>query len=119
MGIICVDAGYDLLIGGNGGIVLRETDLLCRVSTEEDVLEYAAAFMQLYREEGHYMERTAPYVERVGMPHIISKIVTNETTRKALAVRFLYSQSFTQIDPWAERANGVEADEFNPMAVVA
>jgi nitrite reductase (NADH) large subunit len=119
MGIICVDAGYDLLIGGNGGIELRETDLLCRVTTEEEVLEYAASFMQLYREEGHYMERTAPYVERVGMPHIISKIVTNETTRKALADRFLYSQSFAQIDPWAERANGVEADEFNPMAVVA
>lgn len=119
MGVVCVEAGYDLVIGGNGGIEVRVTDPLCRVSTEEEVLEYAAAFMQLYREEGRYLERTAPYVERVGLEYIKRRIVDDPAGRKALEVRFLHSQRSAQIDPWAERAEGgVDAHEFKPLAVV-
>src|SRR3546814_10642378 len=53
-GVICVDSGYELHIGGNGGIHLRGTDLLCKVETEQEALDYCAAFIQLYREEARY-----------------------------------------------------------------
>ena len=69
-GVVCVDSGYELHVGGNGGIKVRVTDLLVQGGTEEQVLEYCAAFTQLYREEAHYLERTAPWVERVGLAHI-------------------------------------------------
>ncbi len=118
IGIICVEAGYDMVIGGNGGIELRGTDFLCRLSTEDEVLEYCGAFMQLYREEGRYLERTAPYVERVGLDHVKRRILEDEAGRKALHARFLHSQQFSQDDPWAERAQGVDAHEFKPLAVV-
>src|SRR3546814_8448493 len=36
IGVICVDSGYELHIGGNGGIHLRGTDLLCKVETEQE-----------------------------------------------------------------------------------
>ncbi len=62
MGVVCVEAGYDILVGGNGGIDVRVTDPLVRVATEDEVMEYAGAFMQLYREEAHYLERTAPWI---------------------------------------------------------
>ena len=39
-GVICVDSGYELHIGGNGGIKVRVTDLLCKVATEAEALEY-------------------------------------------------------------------------------
>lgn len=117
-GVIAVDSGWELHVGGNGGIKLRATDFLCKVETEEQVLEYCAAFLQLYREEGRYLERTAPWVERVGMPHIKERIVEDEASRKALAQRFRISQTFSQVDPWAERAQGREAHEFQPMAEV-
>jgi nitrite reductase (NADH) large subunit len=120
IGIICTEAGYDMVIGGNGGIEVRVTDELTRLSTEGEVLEYAGAFMQLYREEGHYLERTAPYVERVGMAHIKAHILDDDGRRKALYARFLFSQSFAQDDPWAERATGgIDAHEFQPLAVVS
>ncbi|MCG6866871.1 MAG: nitrite reductase large subunit NirB, partial [Thiogranum sp.] len=48
-GVVCVDSGYELHVGGNGGVKVRATDLLCHVETPEQVLEYCAAFMQLYR----------------------------------------------------------------------
>ncbi|MGD8527008.1 MAG: nitrite reductase large subunit, partial [Thioalkalispiraceae bacterium] len=104
--------------GGNGGIKVRATDLLTSVKTEEQVLEYTAAFMQLYREEAHYLERTAPWIERVGLSYVKEKIVEDDENRKVLAVRFLESQKYMQDDPWQERAKGLDKHEFEPIKVV-
>ncbi|RDH84393.1 MAG: nitrite reductase large subunit [endosymbiont of Seepiophila jonesi] len=114
-GVVCVDSGYELHIGGNGGIKVRVTDLLCRVETEEEVLEYCGAFTQLYREEARYLERTAPWVERVGLSHIKQCILHDEAGRKALNERFKISQQYAQIDPWKARADGAQANEFTPI----
>jgi nitrite reductase (NADH) large subunit len=118
-GVVCVDAGYELLVAGNGGIVLRGTDRLCTVATEDEVLEYAAAYMQLYREEARYLDRTAPWVERVGIEYVRSRLIDDVGGRRALHQRFLFAQSFFQDDPWAERAKqGVDASEFQPLAAL-
>jgi nitrite reductase (NADH) large subunit len=118
-GVVCVDSGYELHVGGNGGIKVRVTDLLCRVETEAQVLEYCAAFTQLYREEAHYLERTAPWVERVGLAHIKAKVVEDEASRKALAERFAVSQKPAQVDPWKERTEGEKVREFQPINLAA
>jgi nitrite reductase (NADH) large subunit len=123
-GVICVDSGYELHIGGNGGIHLRGTDLLCKVTTEQEALDYCAAFIQLYREEARYLDRTAPWVERVGLDYVKQRIVEDGAGREALRGRFLFAQSFLQKDPWAERAAGAEAHihkhiaEIRPFAVM-
>jgi nitrite reductase (NADH) large subunit len=117
-GVVCVDSGYELHVGGNGGVKVRATDLLCHVETPEQVLEYCAAFMQLYREEAHYLERTAPWLERVGLTYVKERVVEDEVGRKALAERFQYAQQFAQIDPWQERAAGVDQHEFTPIKLV-
>jgi len=39
----------------------------------------------------------------------------DEKGRKALYARFLDSQKYSQTDPWAERAAGVQAEEFTPL----
>jgi len=118
LGVVCVDSGYELHVGGNGGVKVRATDFLCHVETSEQVLEYTAAYMQLYREEAHYLERTAPWLERVGLSYVKERVVEDEVGRKALAGRFLYSQKFAQDDPWRERAEGAEAYEFTPIKLV-
>jgi len=117
-GIICVDSGYELLVGGNGGIKLRGTDLLCKVETEQEALDYCAAFIQLYREEARYLDRTAPWIERVGLDYIKARIVDDEVGREALRGRFLYAQSIYQIDPWAERAAGAERELHEHIAEI-
>lgn len=114
-GVVCVDAGYELHIGGNGGVKVRATDVLCRVKTEAEVLEHCAAFIQLYREEARYLERTAPWVERVGLSYIKKRILEEEEGRQALHARFLESQQVAQHDPWTARAKGAEAHEFTPL----
>ncbi|MCB1734643.1 MAG: NAD(P)/FAD-dependent oxidoreductase, partial [Gammaproteobacteria bacterium] len=116
-GVVCVDSGYELHIGGNGGIKVRVTDLLTRVETEEQVLEYCGAFIQLYRLDAHYLERTAPWVERRGLAYVKEQILDNEPRRKQLYEDFKFSQTFAQIDPWKARAEGVEAHEFTPLKI--
>ncbi|MBB4101423.1 nitrite reductase large subunit NirB [Sphingomonas kyeonggiensis] len=115
-GVVCVDSGYELHVGGNGGIHVRATDLLVKVATEEESLHYAAAFVQLYREEARYLERTAPWIERVGLQYVKDRIVEDAELRDALAARFWHSQTFSQDDPWAERAAGQEREQHAHMA---
>ncbi len=115
-GIVCVDSGYELHVGGNGGIHVRATDLLCKVATEQEAMDYCAAFIQLYREEARYLERTAPWIERVGVDYVKARIADDPAGREALRARFLYAQSFSQDDPWAQRAEGAEREHHAPMA---
>jgi len=116
-GVIATESGWDLHAGGNGGITVRVTDLLAKVTTEAEVLEYCAAYMQLYREEARYLERTAPWIERVGIAYVRDRL-SDAGGRRLLAARFHESQRFAQDDPWAERAAGAEGHEFRSLAVV-
>ncbi len=115
-GVVCVDSGYELSVGGNGGMKVRATDFLCKVATEEEAMHYCAAFIQLYREEARYLERTAPWIERIGVAYIRERIAEDAEGRDALAARFLFSQQFTQDDPWAARAAGEHREQHAPMA---
>jgi nitrite reductase (NADH) large subunit len=116
-GAVAIDSGWELHVGGNGGVKVRATDLLCKVKTQEEVLEYCGAYMQLYREEARYLERTAPWIERVGLSYVKQRVVDDMAGRKELHKRFLESQTYSQIDPWAERAAGTDAHEFSALQV--
>ena len=71
--------------------------------------------MQMYRENGWYLERIYKWMDRVGLDTIKAAIEDPET-RKGLYDRFSYSQRFYRIDPWAERVAGRDHDEFNPLS---
>ncbi|HHH35876.1 MAG TPA: NAD(P)/FAD-dependent oxidoreductase [Gammaproteobacteria bacterium] len=118
-GVVAVDSGWELHVGGNGGVKVRATDLLCKVATEAEVLEYCGAFLQLYREEAHYLERTAPWIERVGLSYVKQRVVEDDEGRQALHRRFLDSQRHAQTDPWAELARAdARQREFMPLKLV-
>ena len=70
IGVICVESGYDIHVGGAGGLDVRATDLLGHVATEEEALEYCAAIMQMYREEAAYLDRLYKWIEQVGLERL-------------------------------------------------
>ncbi len=119
IGIICVESGYDIHIAGAAGLHVRATDLLGHVDTEEQAIEYCAAFMQLYREQAAYLERVWKWVEKYGLDKVRAAIMDDHDGRKALLERFKKSQLAVRRDPWAERAAGRELHEFMPLAVLA
>ena len=117
VGVICVDSGYEIHFAGAAGLHIKGTEFLAKVTTEEETLEVIAALTQLYREQGWYLERIYKWCDRVGLDAIRKQVVDDVANRKALYDRFVYSQKFSQSDPWAERAQrGVDRNEFAPMA---
>jgi len=115
IGIVCVDSGYDIHYAGAAGLDVRQTDLLCHVSTEEEVFEHVMALLQMYREQGHYLERIYKWSRRVGIDYIKSEIVDSVEKRKHYVSAFTYAQSFVQNDPWEERTRSTFSNEFIPL----
>lgn len=115
VGVICVDSGYEIHYAGAAGLDIKGTEVLCHAETEEATIEIVAALIQLYREQGRYLERIYKWASRVGAESIKAHVVDDPDKRKALVGRFDFSQKFAQVDPWAERAHGKDAHEFAPM----
>jgi nitrite reductase (NADH) large subunit len=118
VGIIGVDSGYEIYIGGNGGIKTEVAQFLCKVKTDEEVMEYSGAFLQLYREEGWYLERTCHYMERVGLDYIKSKILEDDEGRKAYHQRLLDSLKDAK-DPWQTSREEKPIKQFIPIKLEA
>jgi nitrite reductase (NADH) large subunit len=114
VGVIGVDSGWEIYVGGNGGIKTEVAQFLCKVATREEVLEYAAAFLQLYREEARYLDRTVHFVRRVGMDYVRKRVVEDERGRKELCARLRFALA-GYADPWAERAQGAERERFEAI----
>ncbi|MCA0757732.1 nitrite reductase large subunit NirB [Paenibacillus sp. N4] len=106
-GVVAIDGGWELHVAGNGGVKVRATDLLCIVKTEDEVMEWSSAFLQLYREQAQWNERTAQWVERVGLDHV-KKALEKQEDRLALMERIQKTLSLTT-DPWKQI---VETDEL-------
>ena len=116
VGVICVDSGYDIHFAGAAGLDIKGTEVLCHVKTEDEAVEVIAALVQLYREQGRYLERIYKWMKRVGKDSIVKAIVDDLDKRRHYYDRFVYSQKFAQVDPWEERVNGKDAHEFAAMA---
>jgi len=102
VGIIGVDSGWEMYVGGNGGIKTEVAQFLCKVKTAEEVLEYSGAFIQIYREEARYLDRTVHWIERVGLEYVKKRVLEDAEGRKAAYDRLLFALQGS-VDPWAER----------------
>ncbi|WP_412556702.1 nitrite reductase large subunit NirB [Xylophilus sp. GOD-11R] len=115
VGIIGVDSGWEIYVGGNGGIKTEVAHFFAKVKTAEEVMEYAGAFLQLYREEAWYLDRTVHYIARVGLDYVKKKIIDDPVGRKALWDRLQFSLDGA-VDPWAEAGKAlVDTRQFTPV----
>ena len=85
VGVVCVDSGYDIVFAGAAGLDILGTQALCHVSTEEETIEIIAALVQLYREQGRYLERIYKWAKRVGAASIKAQVVDDVEKRRALS----------------------------------
>lgn len=115
VGVIGVDSGWELYVAGNGGIKTEVAQFFVKVKTAAEVLEYASAFLQLYREEGWYLERTCHWVGRVGLDHVKKRILEDHPGRKALWERLQFSLD-GEPDPWFDHQEAqVDLRQFAPV----
>ncbi len=114
--MIGVDSGWEIYVGGNGGIKTEVAHFFCKLKTSAEVLEYSGAFLQLYREEGFYLERTVHYVNRVGLDYVKKKVLEDHELRKALWERLQFSLD-GEPDPWFEHDKAlVDTRQFDKIA---
>jgi nitrite reductase (NADH) large subunit len=115
IGVICVDSGYEIHVGGAAGLHIRGTEILTRVASEREALWTICAVMQFYREDAWYGERIYKWMDRVGLK-TLQAAAEDPEQRKALYDRFAFAQTFSRTDPWGERVAGRDAREFTPLA---
>ena len=118
VGIIGVDSGWEMYVAGNGGIKTEVAHFFTKLKTAEEVLEYTGAFMQLYRTEGWYLERTVHYVNRMGLDYVKKKILDDHAGRQALWAA-LQAALEGEPDPWFDFDKAaVDTRQFKPVEVV-
>ncbi len=115
VGVVCVDSGYQVGVGGAAGMDVKETERLADVATEEEAINLTVAFIQLYREHAKYLDRPYKWLAKVGLDWVKSRVVEDLDERQRLIDRFALSQSIYQKDPWAEHARD-KAESYQPLA---
>jgi nitrite reductase [NAD(P)H] large subunit len=113
IGVVCVDSGFQISIGGAAGMDVRETQLLCQVATEEEAMDVIKAVTQSYRENAKYLDRIYKWLAKVGLDWIQEQ-VTDPDVRAGLVDRFDLSQSIYRTDPWAEHV--AKSETYQPIA---
>jgi len=100
IGVVGIQNGWELYVGGAAGMSVRKGDLLGTFATPEETLEAAALFLQYYREEAEYMERTYGFVERVGIEKIKRVLFAKDSPEPArILARFREARAAVK-DPW-------------------
>ncbi|MEL6608166.1 MAG: nitrite reductase large subunit NirB [Pseudomonadota bacterium] len=114
VGIVCVDSGYEIGVGGAAGMDLKEIEPLVKVATEAEAMEWVIAFVQLYRENAKYLDRPYKWIAKVGLDWVQETLGRDEE-RARLVAAFDLSQSIYQKDPWAEEAEKAQT-KYSPIA---
>ncbi|KQO01032.1 nitrite reductase large subunit NirB [Paenibacillus sp. Leaf72] len=115
LGVVAIDGAWEIHVGGNAGVKVRACDLLTTVKTEDEVMEWTGAYLQYYRETAQWNERTAHWIDRVGLD-TVKKALEKQEDRLALVERVQKTLSLTT-DPWKEIVDNDELRKnFEPIA---
>ncbi|GCF10614.1 nitrite reductase large subunit NirB [Dictyobacter arantiisoli] len=103
IGVIAIEGGkWEVYIGGAAGASVRKGDVLCVVDSQEDVLLYMGRFMQYYREQARYLERTHGFVERMGIEKLRQILLEDSEGICQRLDHDIQSAVDSYVDPWQE-----------------
>ena len=103
LGAVAVEGGkWEIYIGGAAGSSVRKGDVLCTVDSHEDVLKYMGRFIQYYRENAKYLERTHGFVQRLGIDKIRAIIMEDSEGIGERLDREIAESKAAYKDPWKE-----------------
>jgi nitrite reductase (NADH) large subunit len=110
IGVVAVEGGWQVRIGGAAGASVREADILCTVETSAEALRVTTALLQFYREHGEYKERLYAFVPRIGLDRL-REIVQDEERAQELRERLAIAKAAVR-DPWLERDEPYHPSQF-------
>jgi nitrite reductase (NADH) large subunit len=113
IGAVAIEGGrWELYVGGAAGSKVRKGDLLTTVDSHDEVLRLTGRFMQYYRENAKYLERTYDFVERVGIAKVREVVVDDaEGIGESLDLG-IQAAVDSYVDPWQEGRRPVHPSQF-------
>jgi nitrite reductase (NADH) large subunit len=116
VGAVAVGEGrWEIYIGGAAGAHIRKGDLFCTVGSEEEAMRVTGRFMQYYRENAKYKERTYTFVPRVGLERIRAVILEDSDGIVADLDAALEKSIAATADPWKEREKPKTPNQFEDV----
>jgi nitrite reductase (NADH) large subunit len=113
IGVVAIEGGWKVYVAGAAGMSVRAADELATVDTLEEVMKVTSAFLQYYRENAEYKERTYDFVPRVGLEKIRSVVLDEESGEPERLRRRLREAKEASFDPWeAERRKNKTKNQF-------
>jgi nitrite reductase [NAD(P)H] large subunit len=113
LGVVAVgDGRWEIYVGGAAGAHIRKGDLLATVEDPETVVTLTGRFLQYYRENADWLERTYKFVPRVGIDRIRAIVVDDaEGVAEQLDANMQKSVDAYR-DPWQDGRNPVSEGQF-------
>ncbi len=109
---------WEIYVGGAAGSSVRKGDVLCTVDGEDGVMRMSGRFMQWYRENAKFKERTHTFIERVGIERARAVLVDDcDGIVEALEAAMDASCAAVK-DPWKERAAPKTENQFTSLIPV-
>ncbi len=113
IGIVAVEGGWQIRVGGAAGACVREADVLETVATPAEAIRTATVVLQHYRENAEYKERLYDFVPRVGLEEI-HRVVLDPELSAELLERFRIAKAAVA-DPWLERDRPYHPRQFSDL----
>ena len=84
IGVIGINRGWEIHVGGSSGRNARSGELLCVAETAEETIEIIAGVIQYYRETANFLERTWQWIDRIGLIHLREVLFEKELLSQLL-----------------------------------
>jgi nitrite reductase (NADH) large subunit len=105
VGLVAIEGGrWEIYIGGAAGAHVRKGDLLATVDDAETAKKLTGRFLQYYRENAKWLERTYAFVPRVGLDHIKAVVVEDSEGIAERLDAAVQSHADSYVDPWTQQA---------------
>ena len=112
VGVIAVPDGWQIHVGGAAGLRVRAADLLATVGTPDEALTMIGRFIQYYRENARYAERTYAFVERIGIEQLRALLVDDAQGETQRLEREIQAAIAAYRDPWQEGPKPLTVTQF-------
>ncbi|HEX2551829.1 MAG TPA: (2Fe-2S)-binding protein, partial [Nocardioidaceae bacterium] len=105
VGVVAVGSGkWEVYVGGAAGATVRKGDLMATVSSPDEVLSLTGRFLQYYRENANWLERTYDFVPRVGLDRLRHVLVEDGEGIVADLDAGIQRSIDAYADPWGQDA---------------
>ncbi|MDL5155003.1 nitrite reductase large subunit NirB [Actinomycetospora termitidis] len=114
VGLVAVEGGqWQIYVGGAAGATIRKGDVLATVDSHEEAVRITGRFLQYYRENANWLERTYDFVPRMGLDHLIAVVVDDAEGIAADLDARMQEAVDAYVDPWAADQQEATPGQFH------